>query len=135
MTVTAIRSRSAGSRRFAVGSTSLSVVCRTRGRGPRTETTVSVAGEIDSVNAGEFARMVREAVGVCAGMILDLTEIDFMAVDGVSALHAVNAHLLRTDVDWCVVASPPVTRVLDLCDPEGLIPLARVPSLRSAATA
>ena len=67
--------------------------------------------------------------------VLDLTGVDFMAVDGMSALHAINAHLLRGGVQWCVVASPAVTRVLGLCDPEGLIPSARIASLRGAEIA
>lgn len=111
------------------------VQVRIRGKGRAAETTVSVSGEIDSVNAGEFAGAVRDSAGVCGGLVLDLTEVDFMAVDGVSALHAVNAHLLRNSVEWCIVASPAVSRVLELCDPEGLIPRARIASLRGAEIA
>ena len=93
---------------------------------------MSVSGEIDSVDAAEFAATVRDAAGRRGGLILDLTQVDFMAVDGVSALHAINAHLLRNGVEWCIVASPSVIRVLELCDPEGLIPVARIEALRGA---
>lgn len=93
---------------------------------------MSVSGEIDSVNAAEFAAAVRDTAGRRGGLVLDLTQVDFMAVDGVSALHAINAHLLRNGVEWCIVASAAVARVLELCDPEGLIPLARIESLPGA---
>lgn len=135
MTVTSIRSRSADRRQFSIGSTSLRVGCRTQGRGSAAATTVAVSGEIDAVNAGEFADVVRDTAGSCAGLVLDLTEVDFMAVDGTSALHAINAHLLRAGVEWCVVASPAVSRVVELCDPEGLLPLARIASLHGAESA
>ncbi|HEY9265820.1 MAG TPA: STAS domain-containing protein [Mycobacterium sp.] len=131
MTVTSIRSRSADSRQFSIASTSLAISCRTRG----TEIVVSVRGEVDAANAKEFARSVREAAGSRSGLVLDLSEVPFLAFDGVSALYAISAHLLREDVPWCVVASPAVSRVLTLCDPEGLIPLAGVSPLRSAETA
>lgn len=135
MTVTSIRSRSADRRRFSIGSTALRVDSRTRGRGRTAHTTVSVSGDIDTVNAAEFAATVRDAACGCSGLVLDLTEVDFMAVDGMSALHAINAQALRGGVEWCVVASPAVARVLGLCDPEGLIPSARIASLRGAEIA
>lgn len=54
---------------------------------------------------------------------LDLSHLDFFALDGVTALHALNAHLLRAEVPWCLLAGAAVSRVLMLCDPEKLIPL------------
>jgi hypothetical protein len=29
----------------------------------------------------------------------------------------------RSDVDWIIVGSPPVRRLLSICDPEGELPL------------
>lgn len=135
MTVTSIRSRSADSRSFCVASTSLTVACRTRGRGRNKEATVAVAGEVDAANAKHFAHAVREAAGASRSVVVDLTDVPFMAFDGASALYAISAHFSREDVDWCVVGSPAVTRVLQLCDPEGLIPRAVVPTLRGVEPA
>ena len=47
-----------------------------------------------------------------------------MALDGVASLHAINAHMARDDVSWHAVAGDAVSRVLRLCDPEQLIPVA-----------
>ena len=135
MTVTSIRSRSADSRRFAIASTSLTFACRTEGAGARTQTTVTVSGEVDAANAKHFAHTVRKAAGGHAALVLDLTEVNFMAFDGASALYAISAHLAREDVSWCVVAGSAVSRVLELCDPEGLIPAATVASVRDAKPA
>ena len=87
-------------------------------------TTVRVTGEVDACNAKDFAVAVCEAVLDARGVTLDLSDLEFMAFDGVAALHAVNAHLTRAEVPWCVLPGAAVARVLGLCDPERLIPLA-----------
>ncbi|QZT61822.1 STAS domain-containing protein [Mycolicibacterium austroafricanum] len=135
MTVTSIHSRSADCRRFSIASTSLTFACRTEGAGSATRATVSVWGEVDAANAKHFAHTVREVADGNAALILDLSEVNFMAFDGASALYAISAHLAREGVTWCVVASPAVSRVLELCDPEGLIPATTITSARGARTA
>jgi anti-anti-sigma factor len=94
-----------------------------------------VAGEVDAGNAKHFAHTVREAAAGHPALVLDLTEVHFMAFDGASALYAISAHLAREDVSWCVVPSPSVARVLQLCDPEGLIPVAEIASVRGVKPA
>jgi len=135
MTVTSIWSRSADSRSFSVASTALTVACRTRGRGRDKEATVAIAGEVDAANAKHFAHTVRDAVGTSRAVVVDLTGVAFMAFDGASALYALSAHFSREDVTWCVVSSPAVSRVLHLCDPEGIIPQASISTLRGAEMA
>lgn len=105
------------------------------GTGTAARATVSVRGEVDAGNAKHFAHTVREACVGCSALVLDLTQVNFLAFDGASALYAISAHLAREDVTWCVVASPAVARVLELCDPEGLIPAATVTSVRRAKPA
>ncbi|MBB2991132.1 anti-anti-sigma factor [Mycolicibacterium iranicum] len=135
MALTSIRSRSADCRHFSIASTSLTVACRTEGRGADRQVTVSVCGEVDAANAKHFAHTVREAADGAPALVLDLTEVNFLAFDGASALYAISAHLAREDVTWCVVPSPAVSRVIKLCDPEGLIPLQEIPSVRGAKPA
>ena len=135
MTLTSIRSRSADNRWFSIASTSLTFARRTEGRGADKRISVSVAGEVDAGNAKHFAHTVREAATGYPGLILDLTQVHFLAFDGASALYAISAHLAREDVTWCVVPSPAVSRVLQLCDPEGLIPVADISSVRGAKPA
>lgn len=96
---------------------------------------MSVSGEVDAGNAKRFAHSVREAAGQCATLVLDLSKVHFMAFDGASALYALSAHLGREGVNWCVVGSSSVCRVLQLCDPEGLIPLADVSPIRGVEPA
>nr|WP_194946113.1 STAS domain-containing protein [Mycolicibacterium malmesburyense] len=87
---------------------------------------VSVRGEVDAFNATKFATLVGAAMTDAQRVTLDLSGLGFFAIDGVTALHALNARLLRAGVVWCVVPGLVASRVLALCDPEGLIPLVRV---------
>lgn len=87
---------------------------------------VSVTGEVDAANAKEFAAVVTETIAGARHVTLDLSCLNFFALDGVAALHAINARLLRDGVPWRVLPGNAVSRVLALCDPEELIPLVRV---------
>ena len=114
----------------------LSVTASTWASGKSKHVTVTASGQVDACNAKEFAVAVCAAVGDARRVTLDLGELEFFAIESVAALHAVNAHLTRADVPWCVLAGRAVTRVLGLCDPEQLIPLAQPdrPLSRARAT-
>ncbi len=107
------------------------------GPGRSAHTVVSARGDIDASNAKEFAVAVCELAGVNGTVTLDLSALNFLAVDGFAALHAVNAHLTRAGVFWAVLPGPAVRRVLQLCDPAGVIPVStdgpRLYAVRSQA--
>lgn len=83
-----------------------------------------VSGEVDAGNAKEFAVAVCEAAAGHQLVEVDLSALDFAGVDAISALHAINAHMTRHEVAWSVLPGRAVGRLLDLCDPEVLIPRA-----------
>jgi anti-anti-sigma factor len=85
---------------------------------------VAATGEIDAVNARLFADTVTNLSVGCATLLLDLRRVGFLAVDAIAAPHAIRAQMLRADADWAVLPGPAVERVLDLCDPERLVPTA-----------
>jgi anti-anti-sigma factor len=102
-----------------------------------TALTVSVVGEVDADNAKSFADQV---CALLAGahrssedITVDLSGVDFIAVDGCTALHAVNALVMRTGASWTVVPSRAVARLLEVCDPASLIPLTRAEELAEPA--
>lgn len=93
---------------------------------------VTAVGEVDAGNAKSFADQVCAAISIAdcsAGteIAVDLSGVDFFALDGCTALHAVNALVMRLGVEWSVLPSPAVHRVLQLCDPARLIPVTRLP--------
>ncbi|MGE0217111.1 STAS domain-containing protein [Mycolicibacterium sp.] len=135
MTVTPFPHPPVGDRPGGSTPRALTVSCRTRTGTAGPEATIAVRGDVDAANVREFAHTVREAADSCSSVVLDLSEVAFMAFDGVSALYAISAHLLREGAQWCVVPSAGVARVLALCDPEGLIPQVQVSSLRGAEPA
>nr|WP_108723735.1 STAS domain-containing protein [Mycolicibacterium komanii]CRL76822.1 anti-sigma-factor antagonist [Mycolicibacterium komanii] len=104
----------------------LSIVSTTCAVGGPDHIVVSVTGEVDAANVKDFAAVVLDAITDAAHVTLDLSGVGFFAIDGMSALHALNARLLRAGVSWCVVPGVAASRVLALCDPEELIPVLNV---------
>jgi anti-anti-sigma regulatory factor len=98
---------------------------------PRT-VVVSADGDIDASNVGDLLTLVRDSVGSCDGLIVDLSRVGFFGTEGLSALIAFG----RGDTTSCrtaVVPSPAVTRLLRLCTPAP--PLLLAPNLNAALVA
>jgi anti-anti-sigma factor len=95
-----------------------------------TRTAVAVLGEIDAVNARALARYVESHTGISRQLVLDLRAVDFFGTHGFTALYYISVHCARSDVDWVIVGSPPVRRLLEICDRDGELP--RVDDLASA---
>ena len=91
---------------------------------------VGVRGEIDALNGRDFGRYVVNHTRASQQLILDLRAVDFFGTQGFKALYYISVHCARADVDWTIVASRPVRRLLAICDPGGELPLAD--NLRSA---
>ncbi|MBO0679906.1 STAS domain-containing protein [Mycolicibacterium sp. S2-37] len=81
-----------------------------------------MAGAVDAHNAKDFAESVCAAADGHRAVVVDLSGLEFAGVDAISALHAINARLSRHKVEWTMTSNRAVTRLLDLCDPERLIP-------------
>lgn len=128
--------------RHATRANVLSITGATDIQGASTVLAVTVRGEVDADNAKSFADRVCALVTELhrgdgetgdVEITVDLSGVDFMAVDGCTALHAVNALIMRTGASWSVVPSPAVTRLLAVCDPARLIPLTSADELAEPA--
>ncbi|KWX67032.1 STAS domain-containing protein [Mycobacterium sp. NAZ190054] len=84
---------------------------------------VAVIGEIDAVNGRALARYVERHTRVSRQLVLDLRAVDFFGSQGFTALYYISVHNARNDVDWVIVGSPAVQRLLAICDPDGELPL------------
>ncbi|CAN5409263.1 hypothetical protein BH11ACT7_BH11ACT7_17120 [soil metagenome] len=84
---------------------------------------ITASGELDAGNVRFFADQVCALVAAGRDVCLDLSSLDFFAVDGCTALHAINAVVMQKGATWSVLPNPGVTRVLQLCDPAGVIPI------------
>jgi anti-anti-sigma regulatory factor len=56
-------------------------------------------------------------------LTLDLSTVDFIATAGFSALHRINVTCSAADVQWAMVPSRAVARLLRICDPDGVLPV------------
>jgi anti-anti-sigma factor len=85
-------------------------------------TVMSISGEIDASNADELSHRVRELASDCGVLIVDLAEVDFIAIDGLRALIALNIQCARTGTTWALIASRAVNRLLRVGDHDKLLP-------------
>lgn len=81
-------------------------------------------GELDAANADQFAEYVRRCTEHHRWLTLDLTAVTFIGTAGFSALHRINVACSAADVRWAMLPSPVVARLLRLCDPDGVLPVA-----------
>jgi anti-anti-sigma factor len=86
-------------------------------------TVVTVDGELDAANADQLAAYVQRGVRRSKRVILDLRGLEFIGTAGFSALHRINVACSGAHVHWAMVASPAVSRLLRICDPDGTLPV------------
>jgi len=93
-------------------------------------TVISISGEIDASNADALNRHASELVSEGAALIVDLAEVDFIALDGLHALFALNMQCARTGTTWALIASHAVNQLLQVEDHD-----TRFPAVGSATEA
>src|SRR6202035_618498 len=82
---------------------------------------ISAHGHIDASNADTLTEYTLGHLMRCRGLILDLGDLDFFGTEGFSALHRVSVRCAEPGIGWAVVRSEAVSRVLRICDPQGLL--------------
>lgn len=90
---------------------------------PPSTAIVTVHGEVDAANADELFAYAAGHSGRMTQLVLDLTGVEFFGTAGFSALHTLNARCATDAVDWVLVPSPAVNRLLHICDPESALPV------------
>jgi len=82
-------------------------------------TVVSIAGDIDALNAEPVCEHIRAFVTAGRPLVLDLSEVDFLGVDGIRGLFDVGNACAERGVNWAVIASHAVRRLLRIADGDG----------------
>jgi anti-anti-sigma factor len=85
-------------------------------------TVITISGEIDASNVDELSRHARGAVPDGGSLIVDLAAIDFIAVDGLRALLALNIECARTGTTWALISSRAANRSIRVGDHDKLLP-------------
>jgi anti-anti-sigma factor len=84
---------------------------------------ITAHGELDAANAQEFVDYALRHAPHVERLVLDLTGVDFFGTSGFSALHTVNVQCAGEKIQWALVPSSAVTRLLRICDPDSALPI------------
>jgi len=84
---------------------------------------ITVRGELDAANADQLAAYVQRNTTRSRRVILDLRGLEFIGTAGFSALLRINVACSGAQVNWAMVPSQAVSRLLRLCDPDGTLPV------------
>ncbi len=85
---------------------------------------ITAHGELDASNTGQLADYVQRCAAYSKWLILDLSGVEFFGTAGFSALHTINVRCAGADVQWAVVPSRAVSRLMRICDPDHALPIA-----------
>lgn len=86
---------------------------------------VTVHGELDAANTPQFLHYTLHHLTHCKGLALDLSGVHFLGTAGYSALMTLGAQCANHSVDWKLVPSAAVTRLLKVCGPDHGLPVER----------
>ena len=85
-------------------------------------TVITISAEVDASNVDDLSRRTRELVPDCGALIVDLADIDFIALDGLRALFALNIQCARTGTRWALIVSHAANRLIRVGDHDKLLP-------------
>lgn len=84
---------------------------------------ILVRGEVDAANANEFVDYALRHAGETDRLVVDLSGVDFFGTAGFSALHTLNVRTAAENIDWAMLPSTMVSRLLRICDPDATLPV------------
>jgi anti-anti-sigma factor len=85
---------------------------------------ITAYGDLDASNAQEFVDYALRDAERTERLALDLTGVDFFGTAGFSALHTLNVRCAGAGVEWVLVPSNAVSRLMKICDPDSALPIA-----------
>lgn len=90
----------------------------------RSGAVITVRGEIDAANATAFAQHTERLVQRCEWLVIDLSELEFIGIEGFSALQEINTACTNIRAEIKVIPGPALRAVSRICDPYARLPLA-----------
>ncbi|WP_135453176.1 STAS domain-containing protein [Mycobacterium sp. DL99] len=83
---------------------------------------ISVHGELDASNAAELTECGIRNSRPSGQLVLDMTEVEFFGAGCFACLHTLNVRCAGENIDWVLIPSTAVSRVLGICDPACALP-------------
>jgi anti-anti-sigma factor len=87
-------------------------------------TVITARGGLDASNSQNLVDYALRDAERTERLALDLTGLDFFGTAGFSALHTLNVRCASAGVEWVLVPSNAVSRVMKICDPDSTLPVA-----------
>lgn len=84
---------------------------------------IAAHGELDAANAQQFVDYALRHAPHTDRLVLDLTGVDFFGTAGFSALHTLNVRCAAEKIEWAMVPSSAVSRLMRICDPDSTLPI------------
>ena len=85
-------------------------------------TVIAVSGQIDALNAGHVAECLHGFVSRDRALVLDFSGVGFLGAEILAALFALGDRCERLGIDWALVTSHAVRRLLRVGDPQRRLP-------------
>lgn len=84
---------------------------------------ISVQGELDASNSTELTDCGIRNSRPRGQLVLDLSEVEFFGAGCFACLHTLNVRCAGEGIDWVLIPSAAVARVLGICDPACALPV------------
>lgn len=84
---------------------------------------ISVQGELDASNATELTDCGIRNSRPRGQLVLDLSAVEFFGAGCFACLHTLNVRCAGEGIDWVLIPSAAVARVLGICDPACALPV------------
>lgn len=85
---------------------------------PPSTVVITVEGELDAANTTQFGDYIQLRLRNADKLVLDLTGVTFFAAEAFTAVHKVSVQAAGERVQWSLLTSPAVDRMLEICDPD-----------------
>jgi anti-anti-sigma factor len=86
---------------------------------------VTISGAIDAMNVDQVTECCERFIMPDKPLVLDLSGVDCLAAQGIQFLYRVDQDCGAAGLEWALIASQPVTRVLRITDDQARVPIVR----------
>lgn len=86
-------------------------------------TVVGVTGELDACNMHHLTDCAHAYVATGRALVLDLSQLDFLAAQGITTLFDISDECAQAGVKWVLVTGHAASRLLRICDPDQRLPV------------
>jgi anti-anti-sigma factor len=84
---------------------------------------VTISGAIDAMNVDRVTECCERFILPDKPFVLDLSDVDCLAAQGIRFLYRVDDNCAVARLEWALIASQPVTRVLRIADEQTRFPI------------